>query len=98
MAGGETREGARELTSGRHPGPARTTASNVGTGRPGAACGHLKKHSTTFTRGRAAVARAPWLLSETWGRLDRRGPASPRGALWAAARLTINNDGIGYRW
>ena len=32
------------------------------------------------------------------GRLDRRGPASPRGALWAAARLTINNDGIGYRW
>ena len=52
-----------------------------------------QKHSTTPTRGRAAVARAPWLLSETWGRLDRRGPASPRGALWAAARLTINNDG-----
>ena len=54
-----------------------------------------KTHSTTFTRGRAAVARAPWLLSENKGRLDRRGPTSPRGALWAAARLTINNDGIG---
>ena len=44
------------------------------------------------------IARAPWLLSETKGRLDRRGPTSPWGALWAAGRLAINNDGIGYRW
>ena len=40
---------------------------------------HPKTHSTTSTRGRAAVARAPWLLSDVKGRLDRRGPASPPG-------------------
>ena len=37
--------------------------------------------TTTSTLGRAAVARAPRLLFEITGRLDRRGPASPWGAL-----------------
>jgi hypothetical protein len=52
--------------------------------------------TTTSTLGRAAVARVPRLLFEITGRLDRRGPASPWGALWAAARPAVSGDGTSY--
>jgi hypothetical protein len=57
------------------PQAAPTAAAATGSPRP----------PTTFTLGRA-LARAPRLLFPVFGRLDRRGLTSPRGALWAAAR------------
>jgi hypothetical protein len=68
-----------ELGTTARPRQGPATTPTTGMGRPGAAEGHPSTHSTTSTRGRAAVARAPWLLFETLGRLDRRGPASPPG-------------------
>ena len=34
--------------------------------------------------------------SRPWAVWTAEVPHPPRGALWAAARLTINNDGTGY--